>query len=53
MTTFNQKFSELVKVTQSEQQQLQDETDINEYILEMEESVKTSFKIIMLSQKNI
>ena len=42
-----------MKVTQSEQQQLQDETDINEYILEMEESVKISFKIITLSQKNI
>ena len=41
MTTFNQKFSELVKVAQSEQQQLQDETDINEYILEIEESVKS------------
>ena len=41
MTTFDQKFSELVKVTQSEQQQLQHETDINEYILEIEESVKS------------
>ena len=41
MTTFDQKFSELVKVTQSEQQQLQHETDINEYILKIEESVKS------------
>ena len=41
MTTFNQKFNELVKVILSEKQQVQDETDYSENILDMDISAKS------------
>ena len=41
MTTFNQKFNELVKVTLSQKQQIQDEINSNENILDMDESAKS------------
>ena len=41
MTTFNQQFNELVKVTLSEWQHLQDKTDGDENIQVLDESVKS------------
>ena len=41
MTTFNQQFNELVKVTLSERQHLQDKTDGDENIQVLDESVKS------------
>ena len=41
MTTFNEQFSESVKVTLSEKQQLRDQTDGDENIQVMDESAKS------------
>ena len=41
MTTFNQQFNELVKVTVSEQQHLQDQTNGNENIQALDNSAKS------------
>ena len=41
MTTFNQQFNELVKVTVSERQHLQDQTDGNENKQALDDSAKS------------
>lgn len=41
MTTFHQQFNELVKVTLSERQHLQDQTDGNENIQTLDDSAKS------------